>query len=138
MAKIMVVDDDPDMRLVLRCLLEREGYKVLEAENGEKCLREAEKKKPDLILLDIMMPGLDGWEVCRMLKESPATASIPVSMLSVRKEEEDVKKSFEYAHADAHLGKPVKSEELISTVERLFQQAPEKGWEHENEQPLYP
>ncbi|MFH1774401.1 MAG: response regulator [Methanobacteriota archaeon] len=126
MAKIMVVDDDPDMRLLLRRLLEREGYEALEAENGEKCLREAEKKKPDLILLDIMMPGLDGWEVCRMLKESPSTKSIRVSMLSVRNEEEDVEKSFEYAYADAHLGKPVKREELISTIERLLQQAPEK------------
>lgn len=121
MAKIMVVDDDPDMRLVLRRLLEREGYEALEAENGEECLREAENKKPDMILLDIMMPGLDGWEVCRMLKESPSTKSIRVSMLSVRKEEEDVEKSFEYAYADAHLGKPVKHEELISTIERLLQ-----------------
>lgn len=126
MARIMVVDDDPDMRLVLRRLLEREGYKALEAENGEKCLREAEEKKPDLILLDIMMPGMDGWEVCRMLKESPSTKSIRVLMLSVRNEEEDIEKSFKYAYADAHLGKPVKTEELISTVERLLQQAPEK------------
>lgn len=126
MAKIMVVDDDPDMRLVIKRLLEREGYKVLEAENGEKCLREAEEKKPDLILLDIMMPGLDGWEVCRMLKESSSTKSIRVSMLSVRKEEEDIKKSFEYAHADAHIRKPAKREELISTIERLLRQ------------PLYP
>lgn len=125
MAKIMVVDDEPDMRLVLRKLLEREGYKVIEAENGEECLREAEKKKPDLILLDIMMPGLDGWEVCRMLRESPSTASIRVSMLSVRNGEEDVEKSFEYAYADAHLGKPVKHEELMSTIERLLRQAPE-------------
>lgn len=83
----MVVDDDPDLRLVLRPSLEKEGYEVIEAENGEECLREAQKKKPDLILLDIMMPGLDGWDVCRMLKESPSTASIRVSMLSIRNEE---------------------------------------------------
>jgi CheY-like chemotaxis protein len=118
--KIMVVDDNEDMIYMLSTVLKKDGYKVVGATSGEECLRRVNTDKPDLILLDIMMPGIDGWEVCKRIKESGLFISVPISMLSVRKDEEDFKKSLQYAHADAHLTKPVNFEELRKTVESLL------------------
>jgi CheY-like chemotaxis protein len=117
--KIMVVDDNEDIVFMLRSVLEKDGYQVVEAKSGEECLRKVENAQPDLILMDIMMPGIDGWEVCKKIKESELLISVPISMLSVRKDSADLKKSFEYAHADAHLKKPVNFEALRRTVSSL-------------------
>lgn len=118
--KIMVVDDNEDMIYLLRTVLEKDGYEVIGVTSGEECLRKVNVAKPDLILLDIMMPGIDGWEVCKQIKESGFFISVPISMLSVRKDKEDFNKSMGYAHADAHLTKPVDFEELKKTVETLL------------------
>jgi DNA-binding response OmpR family regulator len=116
----MVVDDDEDTTFMLRMMLKKEGYNVAEARSGEECLDKFEAVRPELIILDIMMPGTNGWEVCRRIKERELRISVPISMLSVRKDEEDIKRSLEYAHADAHIGKPVDIKELLATVERLL------------------
>lgn len=118
--KIMLVDDNEDILFMLRSVLEKEGYSIDEAKSGEECLRKIENIKPDLILMDIVMPGMNGWEVCKKIKESELLISVPVSMLSVRKDREDVRKSIEYAHADAHLTKPVNFEDLRRTVNNLL------------------
>jgi len=117
--RIMVVDDNEDIIFMLRSVLEKDGYQVIEAKSGEECLRKVENAQPDLILMDIMMPGINGWEACKKIKESELRTSVPISMLSVRKDREDLKKSFEYAHADAHLEKPVNFEDLRRTVSSL-------------------
>jgi DNA-binding response OmpR family regulator len=118
--KIMVVDDEADIVFILRCMLRRQGYEVIEAFSGEECLERIEEEKPDLVIMDIMMPGLDGWEVCKKIKENYNTSAIPVSMLSVKKSSEDRKKSLEYAHADEHLVKPIELHTVINTVESLL------------------
>jgi CheY-like chemotaxis protein len=118
--KIMVVDDNEEVISIVKTALEREGYRVVGVTDGMECLERVEKEKPDLILMDVMMPRLDGWEVCKRIKESELLLSIPVSMLTVCKTPEDVKKSFEYAGADAHLTKPLSVEELRKVVRELL------------------
>ena len=121
---INVVDDDESIRFMLRLFLEREGYDVVEAKSGEECLEKFDHLKPDLILLDITMAGIDGWEVCRQIKERRPNILIPISMLSARKTKEDIKRSIEYAHADAHIKKPIDRKELLYTVRILLEKSP--------------
>jgi CheY-like chemotaxis protein len=121
MAKILIVDDDPGTVEVLRRIFTRNGYEVLVASNGKACLEKVETEKPDLVFLDIIMPGIDGWEVCRRIKENPSTRRIQVSMLSTRKSAEDMRRSFEYAHADEHLGKPINFDEVLKTADALLE-----------------
>ncbi|NIM03776.1 response regulator, partial [bacterium] len=96
------------------------GYVVKEAKSGEECLNILTVEKPDLIYMDIMMPGIDGWETVRKIKTNPDTRHIPVSMLSVKSDPEDLRKSREYSLADEHLTKPVDFEALLNTTESLL------------------
>jgi CheY-like chemotaxis protein len=121
---INVVDDDESTRYMLRLMLEKEGYDVVEAESGEECLEKFDHLKPDLILLDITMTGIDGWEVCRQIKNRMPNILVPISMLSARKTEEDIKRSREYARADAHIKKPIDRKELLDTVRILLEKSP--------------
>lgn len=82
MQQVLVVDDLADQRAIFRALLERRGYQVLEAEDGEGAVRSAEEDRPDLILMDVNLPWMDGWEVTRRLKSVPCTATIPVVAVS--------------------------------------------------------
>lgn len=116
MAKIIVVDDDPDLLLVVSTFLEKEGFEVVCFESGEECLEKLEKNKPDLILMDLMMPGLDGWETTEKIKSNPATKDIPVVMLTVKGEREDKLKSFHETKCDGYIVKPVDRKELIKVV----------------------
>lgn len=118
---INVVDDDEGMRFLLKLILERAGYDVVEAESGEECLERFDSIRPDLILLDINMTGINGWDVCKQIKERIPAVLVPISMLSGMKTEEDLRKSFEYAHADAHLKKPIDRKELLDTVKILLE-----------------
>jgi CheY-like chemotaxis protein len=101
----MIVDDDPDVVYIYKKVLERAGHRVIDAHNGRECLKKLRQDRPCLIFLDIMMPGMDGWEVCRRIKEDQKTKDIAVIMVSVLDDKEDIKKSLEYAHADAHISK---------------------------------
>lgn len=118
--KIMIVDDNEDLIYMLRIVLERDGYKIISATSGEECLERLNTDRPDLVLLDIMMPGMDGWEVCKEIKGGNDYPTLPVSMLSVRKDSEDIIKSLHDAGADAHLPKPVNFNELKKTVATLL------------------
>jgi DNA-binding response OmpR family regulator len=120
MARILLVDDEPEIRVLTRMMLEKAGYEVMEAKDGEEGLRSLMKDKPDLVLLDIMLPGDDGWEVCRKIKANEKTGDIPVVMFTVRTSEDSVKKSMDYAHADAQIDKPFDRKELLATVERIL------------------
>lgn len=122
MAKILLVDDEPEIRFLTRRMLEKEGHSVTEAENGEMALRMLQKDKPDLILLDVRMPGLNGWEVCRRIKADDKTKSIPVVMFTVRTSEEDIQKSVDYG-ANAHINKPFDKEELLELVENMLRRS---------------
>ena len=118
---INVVDDDESMRFILKLILERAGYDVVEAESGEECLEKFDSIRPDLILLDINMPGISGWDVCKQIKERIPAILVPISMLSGMETEEDLRRSFEYAHADAHLKKPIDRKELLDTIKILLE-----------------
>jgi len=115
MTEILIVDDEPKIVLLVRMMLEREGYKVAEAGNGEECLNKLKEKKPDLILLDVMMPGENGWGICRKIKSGERTKDIPVVMLTVRSGAEAIARSAECG-ADAHIIKPFERAKLIETV----------------------
>ncbi len=126
-SRILVVDDEPGIRFIIHKMLEGAGYEVLEADSGEEGLKILGKEKVDLVLMDIMMPGIDGWSATKKIKENPATKNIPVAILSVRGEEEDKVKSFQTASADAHIDKPIIMDKTLSTIEWLLRNFPKKS-----------
>lgn len=119
---ILVVEDDPDIVELLEYSLEREGYKVLAASDGEKGLSEARRRKPALVLLDLMLPGLDGLSICRALKEDGATKDIPVMMLTAKGEESDVVVGLEFG-ADDYVRKPFSPRELIARIRAVLRRS---------------
>ncbi len=114
--RILLVDDNPTNLQVLLQTLSGRGYKLLIAKNGESALRIAHKAKPALVLLDIMMPGMDGYEVCRQLKEDPQTSNITVIFLSALDDTKDKVRGLEAGAVD-FISKPFQSEEVIARVE---------------------
>jgi DNA-binding response OmpR family regulator len=121
LAKIMVVDDEAEVRRAVRRMLEKEGHEVSEAEGGRECLEKLRGERPDLVLLDVMMPDMEGWDVCRKIKEDEETKDVIVAMLTIRTEDKDKVTSLDYALADWHINKPFKGESLPETVEWLLQ-----------------
>lgn len=118
--KIMVVDDEEDILFIVKETLSREGYTVVTAHSGPEALKRVKKEKPDLILLDVMMPELTGWETCKKIKEDKDTKDIMVTMLTVKSEDEDKVKSLDYALADWHISKPIDRAKLLRTVKWLL------------------
>jgi DNA-binding response OmpR family regulator len=120
--KILVVDDDPDLRDLIGYTLRRDGYFVIEAEDGIAALLMAEVERPDLVLLDVNLPRLDGFEVCRRLRAVPATSGIPIVMLTVRGTEEDQVRGLDLG-ADDYLAKPFSPRTLLARVRALLRRA---------------
>ncbi len=116
MLKILLVDDEPDFTFTVKKILEREGFEVSEAISGIEGLKKARLERPDLILLDIMMPDMDGWEVAKRIKADESLRSIPVIMLTVKYQLSDKVKSFQYAGSDGYISKPITKEKLLKTV----------------------
>ena len=112
---VLVVDDDERVRSLLRLALARSGLVVLEAPDGAAALDLVRRARPDLVLLDMMMPGLGGLEVCRRLRADPATRTLPVLMLSAAASEEDRRAGLE-SGADAYLTKPFSPRALLAAV----------------------
>ncbi|HID88996.1 MAG TPA: response regulator [Anaerolineales bacterium] len=120
MARILVIDDNMDLLQMIRLLLEeRGGHQVILAAEGEDGLRKAMESPPDLAIVDIMMPGMNGYEVCRRLRREPATASIPIIVLTARGQDIDRKTALE-AGADLHIPKPVTMSALLERVNELL------------------
>jgi DNA-binding response OmpR family regulator len=94
MKKVLIVDDDPDIRTLYRLVLHQEGLEVVEAGNGQEALNIIKAEEPALVLLDIMMPEMDGYEVCRRLRADPRTARLPVLMFSAKGTSADLKNGF--------------------------------------------
>jgi two-component system alkaline phosphatase synthesis response regulator PhoP len=113
--KILIVEDEKDIRDLLQHYLKREGYQVETAESGEVGLRKAIEKNVDLILLDLMLPQMDGLEVCRALRSNPRTSSIPVIMVTAKGEEADRIVGLEIG-ADDYIPKPFSPREVIARV----------------------
>ncbi|MEE9121591.1 MAG: response regulator [Syntrophobacteria bacterium] len=116
---IMVVDDDPDLVTLIRAILEQKEFNVLCAYDGPQALAGLEKQKPDLILLDIMMPEMDGFEVLRRLKAAPETSSIPVILLSALNQLKDISTGYEMG-ADHYITKPFTIAHLMTVIDHLL------------------
>ncbi|MGD8238945.1 MAG: response regulator [Armatimonadota bacterium] len=116
---ILVVDDEADIRELVRHNLEREGYGVTCAAAGEKALAAASSRRPDLVVLDLLLPGVDGLEVCRRLKADPGTANIPVVMLTAKGEEADIVAGLELG-ADDYVTKPFSPRVLIARIRAVL------------------
>ncbi|MEE8394828.1 MAG: response regulator transcription factor [bacterium] len=121
-ATILVVEDEEDILELIRYNLAREGYAVLPATTGEQALRLAKSERPDLILLDLMLPGMVGLEVCRALKREPHGESIPIAMLTAKNEEADVVAGLELG-ADDYIAKPFSPRVLVARVRTLRRRA---------------
>jgi DNA-binding response OmpR family regulator len=113
---VLVADDDPDILALVRFRLERDGYEVLSAPDGETALDLAMARTPDLAVLDVMMPLLDGYEVTRRLREHGATTTIPIILLTARVQEPDLERGFE-AGADDYVTKPFSPQTLGERVQ---------------------
>lgn len=117
--RILIVDDERDMVDLLRLRLESVGYEVDAAYDGQEGLMRARKRKPDLIILDVMMPRLDGRQVCRLLKFDDAFTSVPIIMLTALGQERD-RQTGESVGADEYIVKPFDGQVLLDAVKRLL------------------
>jgi len=117
--RVLIVDDDPGVVKLVRANLQAEGLEVTAAANGAECLLAVHSQRPDLIILDVMMPVMDGFQTLRLLKERPETASIPVIMLTVRRSDVDVLHGWT-SGVDLYLTKPFETSELIASTKRIL------------------
>jgi len=124
--KILIVDDDIDICEIMKELLEMEGYEVMIAHSGEKALDTSYKNEPDLILLDIMMPGIDGWNVLKRLKACKKTFHIPVAMVTAMVNPEEKTRAFKEG-AEEFITKPLQVDDFIKRIKRLFRTEEGKG-----------
>ena len=118
-ASILVVDDDPEIVTMLSTRLSKRGYKVSTASDGHKAIEFAKRELPDVVLLDVMMPGKSGWEVARALKQDPVTANVKIVMVSAIGEKTNEITAPIYG-ADAHVDKPFEFEELEGVISKLL------------------
>lgn len=119
---ILIVDDEADLLDMLRYNFEKEGYEVVTAQDGVEGLSTAGEVEPDLIILDVMMPRMDGIEACRRIRRDPQLRRTPVIMLTARTEDEDYVRGLDVG-ADAYLGKPVSVPVILSQANALFRRA---------------
>lgn len=119
---ILVVDDEEVMRNALKRILEREGYRVLLAEDGMELSKILEHNRMDMILLDVNLPWVDGYELCRMIKEHSVLRAVPLVLISGRKAKEDVEKGFA-AGCNDYIGKPFDVEHLTKVINRSLQKS---------------
>src|SRR5687768_17535606 len=117
--RILICDDDPAILRVLQVNLEVEGYETLLAHHGEEALEVATAEHPDLVILDIMMPRMDGYQTCNALKAQDSTKDIPVVFLSAKAQDADIEKGKSYEVED-YLTKPFDPDTLIEVVERVL------------------
>jgi phosphate regulon transcriptional regulator PhoB len=120
--RVLIVEDEPDIRDLLVFHLEREGYQVVKCRNGVEALRAAHASPPDLVLLDLMLPEMDGLEVCRRLRQDPATQGLPIVMLTARGDEVDRVLGLEMG-ADDYVVKPFSPRELIARIRAVLRRA---------------
>ncbi len=124
--RVMVVDDDREIVEMTRMILERGGYEVVQALSGEEALTKVSSDHPDLILLDINMPGMDGWETLKILKVDERTSGIPVAMFSIKFELRDKIQGMK-GDAFDYITKPFSYDGLLDRVGRIFDKLSERG-----------
>ena len=120
--KILVVEDEPDISKLVSYNLAQERFKVLTAEDGEQALKLIQREKPHLVVLDLMLPGLSGMEVCKILRDQPETAKLPILMLTAKASETDRVVGLEMG-ADDYLAKPFSPREMVARVRAILRRA---------------
>jgi phosphate regulon transcriptional regulator PhoB len=123
--KILVVEDEPDIRKLVQYNLTQERFNVLEAEDGEQALKLLQREKPNLIILDLMLPGLSGMELCKLLKQRSETAKLPILMLTAKAGEADRIVGLEMG-ADDYLSKPFSPREMVARVRAILRRSEAK------------
>ncbi len=123
MARILLVDDAPDIRLLVRAVLQRAGHEILEAESGGAALERLGREAPDAVILDIQMPGLDGWATLTSMRAHPTTPDVPVVVCSVKAAPEDTSRAWMLG-CDAYLTKPFNIDDLAHEVEAVIAMSP--------------
>jgi len=123
--RILIVDDELDSVRLIGLLLQRRGYEIIAAWSGAQALAKAQTENPDLVILDIMMPDMDGYEVCRQLRANPATANLPIIMFTAKAMIDDKVAGFQ-AGADDYLTKPIHPDELASRVKAVLQRSEQR------------
>lgn len=123
MNRVLVVEDDPSALKLVEYTLQQEGYKVTVASNGLEGLQKAQTEPIDLAILDLMLPGMDGFEICHRLRQDSLTADLPILVLSAKTHESDTAMAIEVG-ADAYLTKPADPSRIVSEVQRLLSQSP--------------
>ena len=123
--EILIVDDEPGIVVAIQFLMEQLGYNVLIAERGEDALDLIYKYKPDLVLLDIMLPGISGWEVCEIIRLNPDYRYVKIAFLTARGEEAEIARGLSLG-ADAYITKPFSNKQLVARVNELLENAYEK------------
>ena len=129
MAKeILIVDDEPNVVVPIQFLMEQQGYRVMIAERGEDALDLIYQYKPDLVLLDIMLPGIDGYEVCEIVRLNPKYRKIKIIFLTAKGREEEIAKGLALG-ADAYITKPFSNAELVAKVKEILEKTYEEAGE---------
>jgi DNA-binding response OmpR family regulator len=117
--KILIVDDEPGILVALQFLMEQQGYNVQTAESGEFALELICQYNPDLVLLDIMLPGIDGWEICEIVRFNPDYRNIKIIFLTAKSSEVEVAKGLALG-GDAYITKPFLNDELVAKVKEVL------------------
>jgi CheY-like chemotaxis protein len=123
--RVLVVDDDPHVLQLLRVNFELEGYEVVSASNGEEALQRIDERPPDILVCDVMMPGMDGLEVVERVRNNPATAKLPIVMVSAKAQQSDLLAGGD-AGADAYVTKPFDPQDLIDAVTNVLKRKQSK------------
>jgi DNA-binding response OmpR family regulator len=118
--KVLIADDEPNIVISLEFLLRREGFEVLVAVDGDEALARARVEKPDLVLLDVMMPKMNGFDVCQALRADPGLAGMRVLMLTAKGRDTEVSKGLGLG-ADAYVTKPFSTKELVAQIRSLLE-----------------
>ena len=118
--EILIVDDEPSVVVPIQFLMEQQGYRVMSAERGEDALDLIYRYKPDLVLLDIMLPGIDGYEVCEIVRLNPDYRNVKIIFLTAKGREEEIAKGLALG-ADAYITKPYSNAELVAKVKELLE-----------------
>lgn len=124
--KVLVIDDSRLTIALIKKALSKSSYTVVGATSGEEGITEAKKEKPDLIILDVVMPGINGFETCRKLKQDPDTKSVPVLLLTVKDTLGDIQEGV-LSMADYYMTKPFKEDMLMKHIERIISESEEKN-----------
>jgi DNA-binding response OmpR family regulator len=121
---VMVVDDEEDFLYEVKTMIEREGLECITATSGPDAIKKLDSARPDLILLDVMMPDLDGWKLAKMIKKKANFKNTPIAMLTVKSSLEDKVVSLDESGAVWHISKPIEREKFIDTVNWLLKSPP--------------